>query len=198
MTTLSHLKKGFSLVELLLALGVIAVFLIASFVVYPRVKSQQQAQQESANIRAIQVNLRNLFYSLSGNYAKLGGEPSASNPSIANQARVFPSIMNGGDYSKSAPIRSIWGGEVYVWTRPALSTPKGDIAHNKSFGIAYKDVPKSVCVPLVSSNYESFHSVLVGEWTKQKEVILPENGLDIPTLTALCQDDNLTITFTSV
>lgn len=40
-------KKGFSLLELLLVLGIIAALVVAAFIVYPKVQASQRAQAES-------------------------------------------------------------------------------------------------------------------------------------------------------
>lgn len=190
-------NKGFSLIELLLVLGVLAVLLVAAFVVYPQVRDRNQANAEASNIRAIQGNVRNLFASRGGIYTGLGTGPGNNNDyGIGNQARIFPSTMNGGDYSAGAPITSTWGAPVFVWQRPAVSTPLGPIGMNRSFGIAYFNVPTGVCVPLVSAVYAGFESVAVGENGKQTEVVTA-SGLDIARLTTACASPDPLITFTS-
>lgn len=116
---------GFSLIELLLVLGVLAILLVAAFVVYPQVRDRSQAQTEAENIRAIQSSVRSLFAMKGGNYEGLGRGRSVNDRGIANQARIFPVRMNDGDYSQDAVIRSTWGGEVYVWRNPDVVTPRG-------------------------------------------------------------------------
>ncbi|EOZ4665291.1 prepilin-type N-terminal cleavage/methylation domain-containing protein, partial [Enterobacter asburiae] len=39
-------KKGFSLLELLLVLGIIAALVVAAFIVYPKVQASQRSQAE--------------------------------------------------------------------------------------------------------------------------------------------------------
>lgn len=51
-------KKGFSLLELLLVLGIIAALVVAAFIVYPKVQASQRAQAESNNIATIQAGVK--------------------------------------------------------------------------------------------------------------------------------------------
>ena len=43
-------SAGFSLIELLLVLGIIAILLVAAFVVYPQVRDRNQANVEVTNL----------------------------------------------------------------------------------------------------------------------------------------------------
>ena len=63
-------KKGFSLLELLLVLGIIAALVVAAFIVYPKVQASQRAQAESNNIATIQAGVKALYTSASS-YDKL-------------------------------------------------------------------------------------------------------------------------------
>jgi prepilin-type N-terminal cleavage/methylation domain-containing protein len=51
-------KKGFSLLELLLVLGIIAALVVAAFIVYPKVQASQRSQAESNNIATIQAGVK--------------------------------------------------------------------------------------------------------------------------------------------
>lgn len=55
------IKNGFSLIEMLLVLGVLAVLLIAAFVVYPKVRANVIAEKEVKNIAMIQAGISNLY-----------------------------------------------------------------------------------------------------------------------------------------
>ena len=79
----SRYRRGFSLIELLLVLGVLAFFLIAAFVIYPSVRDRNQANSEAQNLSAIKANVNTLYAGKGGNYRGL-------TPGVANQARVFP------------------------------------------------------------------------------------------------------------
>jgi hypothetical protein len=188
--------KGFSLIDLLLVLGVLAVLLVAAFVVYPQVRDRNQANNEASNVRTIQSNIRGLFWSR-GRYAGVGnGRGAAAGPDkgIANAARVFPATMNNGDYSRDADVTSSWGGLVWVWQRPAVTLPSGSYPAARTFGLLYEAVPSSVCVPFVSAVASGF----VGIAVNSQEVLTAE-GLDINRLTESCgADTTVTVMFTSL
>lgn len=173
---------GFSLIELLLVLGVLAILLVAAFVVYPQVRDRSQAQTEAENIRAIQSSVRSLFAMKGGNYEGLGRGRSVNDRGIANQARIFPVRMNDGDYSQDAVIRSTWGGEVYVWRNPDVVTPRGSFPWGYTFGILYQDVPPGVCIQLLPSLVGGFHSVKINSI----EVSTASGELDAEALGRAC------------
>lgn len=192
--TLTLSKKGFSLIEMLLVLGVLAVLLIAAFVIYPKVRDQSQARNEATNILAIQTNVRNLYANKGGNYTGLGDGLGASDNGISNQARVFPPTMNGGDYSKEAKITSSWGANVVVWKRPQVTTPLGTIPANRSFGILYANIPPGVCVNLLPALSGSFHSVTVGnleagQESTRIEMILPNGQINVNAIGDACKEN---------
>lgn len=186
--------SGFSLIELLLVLGVLAILLVAAFVVYPQVRDRNQANTEAANLRAIQANVRSLFYSKGGSFRGLGNGKNAGDRGVANQARVFPSTMNGGDYSADVQVKTTWGGDVWVWKRPAVTTPKGAILADRSFGILLEGVPRGVCVPLVAAVGNDFMSVTVAS-----QEVLSSDGLETARLVQACNSstNSVSLMFTS-
>lgn len=139
--------KGFTLIELLLVLGVLAILLVAAFVVYPQVRDRNQANAEVANLTALKANITNLYASKGGNYTGL-------TTGVANQARAFPSSMNGGVYTGSASITSSWGNAVAVGV--GSGTPP------RTFTVTYTTVPAGVCLGLVSGAASNFQDIQVG------------------------------------
>lgn len=166
-------KRGFSLIEILITIGIIAVLALAAFIAFPIVQGRLHAKQEASNIRSIQANVRATFLSQNGTYTGLGNGRSAGDRGTANLARIFPVSMNGGDFSQNVPIQAVWGGDVWVWQRPAVTTPMGAIAQHKSFGISYDSVPRNVCAPLVMALSDDFRSITINN-----NEVYTANGLD--------------------
>lgn len=186
--------KGFSLIELLLVLGVLAILLVAAFVVYPQVRDRNQANAEVSNLTAIKANITNLYASRGGNYGGL-------NTGVANQARAFPSSMNGGTYTAAAAINAAWGGAVLVGD---AATPSSAVAAGgRQFGISYDSVPDGVCLGLVSGAASNFQQIKIGGtgvFTKEStETPASEGGqFDPAAAAAACAAaNNPTITFIS-
>lgn len=55
--------KGFSLLELLLVLGVIAALIVGAFIVYPKVRNSQSIDAEAKNIATIRSGILALYAS---------------------------------------------------------------------------------------------------------------------------------------
>ncbi|WP_411909733.1 type 4 pilus major pilin [Pectobacterium versatile] len=76
--------KGFSLLELLLVLGVIAGLVVSMFIIYPKVQTSKRVEMESKNIAAIQAEVKAL-YSSAPNYSEL-------NNTVAINDNIFPDM----------------------------------------------------------------------------------------------------------
>ncbi|AET53319.1 type 4 pilus major pilin [Salmonella enterica subsp. enterica] len=94
-------KKGFSLLELLLVLGIIAALVVAAFIVYPKVQASQRAQAESNNIATIQAGVKALYTSASS-FTGLTN-------TVAVQAKIFPDNMLSGTGNAAKPINAFKG-----------------------------------------------------------------------------------------
>lgn len=148
-------KKGFSLIEMLLVLGVLAVLLVAAFVVYPRVRDASRANNEVTNLTAIKASINNLYATKGGNYAGL-------NTGVANQARAFPTSMNSGTFTGTA-VTSSWGAKVAVDVTTADLVVGGTtVPAGRAFTVSYDDVPDGVCLGLVSGAAGNFSQITVG------------------------------------
>lgn len=54
-------SRGFSLVEILLVLGIIAILAIAAFILYPQVSRSMRINQEIAFANAATAHVRSIF-----------------------------------------------------------------------------------------------------------------------------------------
>lgn len=147
---LSKKYSVFSLLKLLLVLGMLLIILIAFFVVYPGVRDRNEYHTEISNLSSIKSNIEKL-------YASQGGDYKGLNRATANQARIFPKTMNRGDFTATGDIRSSWGGAVNISS--SLRAP-GD-TRQPFYTIEYQDVPAGICLPLVSGAAFYFDQVII-------------------------------------
>lgn len=144
MTLLKKKSKGFTLVEILLVVGFIALAGIGIYTIYAKVQVSNQANQESRNLDTLRAGVKSLY---------------ASRPSflgvtntVANNARVTPDNMRTDD---AAAIINSFGGAVTV---EPVNLGGGT---NNGLRIIYTEVPSAVCSKLVTSAGVQFNSVHV-------------------------------------
>ena len=186
-----NIKNGFSLIEMLLVIGVLSVLLIAAFVIYPKVQESQQIQNESQNLITMQAGIINYFESQGNNYNSLGGYSSGQGVIFANRAGIIPTTLNNGNKSAST-VTHTWGGVVIIHT--TTGTYNGYTA-GRNFVVRYNGVPSSVCPQLVSNVFNSFGAVMIVTANSQT---FEENGMNISALTTACNvRDKIDIAFIS-
>jgi prepilin-type N-terminal cleavage/methylation domain-containing protein len=137
-------QAGFSLVEILLVLGIIALLAISAFVIYPQVRDASNANREAQNLTTIISGIRNLF----GNTSTYQGLTT----SLVNQAGIFPKTMNSGILTTTQPIEHTGRGlvEISSWD-----------ADMRRFSIMYRDVPSQLCVKLAQNYGKDVDEVIV-------------------------------------
>ncbi|EPY8425331.1 type 4 pilus major pilin [Citrobacter youngae] len=177
-------KKGFSLLELLLVLGIIAALVVAAFIVYPKVQASQRAQAESNNIATIQAGVKALYTSASS-FTGLTN-------TVAVQAKIFPDNMLSGSGSSATPINAFKGDVIVESANTGPSAAQGS-----SFTITYKNVPAAECTKIITAAAGNFYTAGVGTVGNVK----PAGGvLDVAGTATQCQNggnDN-TLIFTSI
>lgn len=141
--------KGFSLVELLLVLGVLAILLVAAFVVFPQVRDRNQANAEVTNLTTIKAGASNL-------YASRGGDYTGLTNTVAIDARLFPTSMPVTGTGASRAVTSSWGQPVTVAAADAAD------GGPRRFNITYNAVPPGVCLGMVAGAATNFEQVTVG------------------------------------
>ncbi|WP_224718157.1 type 4 pilus major pilin [Pectobacterium versatile] len=176
-------KKGFSLLELILVMGVIAALVVAVFIVYPKVQASQRAEAEVKNIALIQAGTKSLYSAVS----------SYSGLAITTlvKAKVLPESIQKTSGAASSMV-NVWKGNISVSS--ADTGPSGAIG--SSFIITYRSVPAVECAKLVSSLSASFYSIEIGA-----DTVKDSNGsLDIASVTSSCSrgGENNTVSFTSL
>lgn len=145
-------RKAFSLVELLLVLGVLAVLLIAAFVVYPKVKMAQQVNSEVRNLSAVQASLRTM-------YAPTGYNYKALTLDAAKNGNVFPKVMLQSD----GTVKNSWGGTIVLG--PSVN-PYSGLGANRTYVIRYRNVPAEACAAFVTQTAGYFVAIGIGTESK--------------------------------
>ena len=167
-------KTGFSLVELLLVLGVIAVLLVAAFVIYPRVKLANQVHQERSSLLVLQSGIRSSLASQGGNYKTLGTVSETKGNAFAYGAKAVPSAWNASATNPTDIVNG-WGGKVIIHS--TVGTFEGYSA-GKAFGIQYNDVPKEACVKFVTENLGNFVAAWVNGSTGVGTYLTPNSSVE--------------------
>lgn len=185
MKSIQRNQGGFSLVEILLVLGIIAILAIAAFIIFPQVQAANRANAEQANVTTITAGIKNLY----GATRDYGTATTA----IVNQARIFPASMNGGDFSAAAAINSSWDGAVTViGASDILGAAPSATAADRFFTITYAAMPSEVCSRLVPGLVQNFEAIYVG--TPAAATLASDPGLTA----ALCAaSDTVDVTFVS-
>ncbi|MGA3808945.1 type 4 pilus major pilin [Escherichia coli] len=181
-----HNKEGFSLLELLLVLGIIAALVVAAFIVYPKVQASQRAQAESNNIAAIQAGVKALYTSASS-FTGLTN-------SVAVQAKIFPDNMLSGSGSAAKPINAFKGN---VTLAADKTGPSG--ADGSAFIIIYSNVPAAECTKIITAVAGNFYEAGVRN-LGDGNVKTAGGVLDVAKTAMLCQNDgnSNTLVFSSI
>ncbi|MCO5781382.1 type 4 pilus major pilin [Citrobacter meridianamericanus] len=176
------IKKGFSLLELLLVLGIIAALVVAAFIVYPKVQASQRAQTESNNIATMQAGIKALYASASSF--------SGLTNSVAVQAKIFPDNMLNSSGSSATPIN------VFKGTVELASSDTGPSGlSGSSFTITYDSIPAAECTKIVSAVASNFYIASVNG----VEVKSAGGVLNVALTASSCSDaTSNSMTFTSL
>lgn len=142
-----RIKRGFTLTEVLLAIGISALIIITIFIAYPRAVASKNARAETSNISTIRAGISSMF----------AGVPIESQTTSSNMNTVFVKagivpddmIVN----SSSGSLENIWGGDVYLGTTA--------INGRKSFAIQYNFVPVEECVKMVTAAAPFFDQIII-------------------------------------
>lgn len=167
-------KKGFTLVEILLVVGFIALAGIGIYAVYNKVQMSNSALNESRNINLIKAGIKNLYGSSQG-YTGLTN-------SVLNDARATPDSMRAIPYvAADANINNSFGGAVTV-----LPVTLGGAGLNNGFQIAYPKVPGAVCSRLVTMMDKNIEQITVAGTVVKT---YGTGNLNVVTLASQCATD---------
>lgn len=166
-------KKGFTLVEILLVVGFIALAGIGIYTVYTKVQMSNAALSEGKNLDTIRAGVKNLFGGTQ-NYASVAN-------AVLNDARVTPDSMRAIPYVAGATaITNSFGGTVTV-----APVALGGGANN-GFRVTYPKVPGAVCAKLVTGAGTGWDQITVGTTIVKT---FGTGSLDIAQLATRCAGD---------
>lgn len=134
----SRHNHGFSLIELLLVLAIVAAVAVAAFIVYPKVQASNVAKEEAEVITSAVASIKEMFPN--GNYANLSNQ-------VAIAAKIFPDNM-----LLENTIQNRFGSTVFV------GPSKRSV---KVFKITYMRPPSHICTKLVPLLAQRFKGVNV-------------------------------------
>ncbi len=151
--------KAFTLVELLLVVGVISLGSVVAYITLPKVQATTRANREATNINTITAGVKNLYTGLNS-YSSLGANDNSGNQILIN-AKAVPDNMIEiyPDGAITGNLINGFGGQVKV-TADMIGTIS-------VFKLRYDGVPDAECNKLASGVGNNF--LLVG--------ITPEAGL---------------------
>lgn len=185
MKNLNKSKKGFTLVEILLVVGFIALAGIGIYTVYAKVQMGNAALQEGKNLDTIRAGVKNLYGS-STNYTGIAN-------TILNDARVTPDPMRAVPYvAADANITNSFGGAVTV------AVQNLGAGTNNGFRVTYPSVPGAVCAKLVTGAGSGWDQIRVDATTVKA---FGTGTLVVATLATACAADTgngVTLTFDSL
>lgn len=179
MKLLKRKNKGFTLVEILLVVGFIALAGIGIYTIYGKVQVSNQANTESRNLDTLRAGVKSMY----------GGNPNfvGLTNTVANQSRLTPDSMRTATITE---IINTFGGAV------AIAPVSLGAGANNGFRITYPSVPGAVCSKLVTSAGGQFNQVTVGATVvKTFGTSVP---IDVAAAAANCNVDTVTILFDSI
>lgn len=144
-------SQGYTLIELLIVLAVMAALIIGAFYLYPKVQASRTANAQSVILQSFQASMKSLF--INGDYQKVTNL-------VTTQAGMWTDQMEGA--TPSANITTEWGSLVTVAPATASGGVPAAGVPAQYFKVTYPGVPSDVCQKLVPSLTGSWEKVTVG------------------------------------
>ncbi len=172
-------KKGFTLIEILLVVGFIALAGSGIYIVYSKVTLSNQANTEGRNLDTLRAGIKSL-------YASQSSTTGLTN-TVVNQAQITPASMTDGT---AGGILNSFGGTATI-------VPQNLGGTNNGFRITYTIVPSAVCTKLATGTGGQFDQLTVAGTVVK--ALGTTTAVDIATATAQCGGaDNVTMIFDSL
>lgn len=170
------IKKGFTMVETLLVMGLAAIIIIAIFMIYPKVQSYIKVNQETRNIHILASGIRTLYASKTS-YSGVANQ-SITDAGIVPDSMLLPANSGMG----KGYIYNSWKGQVILST----SNKKNATSVGTLYHIAYYNVPDADCVKLITSVSRGFYWIISNGTT----IVGPDNEFNPSSLGSACSANN--------
>lgn len=192
-------SAGFSLVELLLALGILSVLALAAFVLYPKVMTRVHADADKRAMSAGYLNFSHVMRA--GGTGQFNRDPNSSDGPLSDNPEALAALLKPMDCSGEwgyLDCRFSSASSGYV---DFMSVATCQDSGCSSVGPPYKvfsmrvslyDVPTDACVALVSgmgiqqTDTGASAIYIIGSDWSYKPIFL--NTATVPAIVSACQD----------
>lgn len=140
------MKKGFSLLDLVLVLGITAMMISGAFMIYPKVSSNAKVNKEIKNITFLVNGLTNLY--------KGQSDLSGISTIVAVNAKLVPNDMLIP--GNTTTLRNGWGGIVTIGASGTGATGFATLWH--SLTLTENAIPSDECVKFSKQIYDQFYN----------------------------------------
>ena len=138
-------QKGATLLELTMAIGIIAVIAIAAISFFNNASDSQKSLEATRNVAALTAGIRNQFQS-QGDYLNIDN-------ATVKLGNAFPRSMDGG------PADEI----KHPWSAAGITVASNTIVFAEdSFTITMDEVPQGACVDIGSKLLSDYEEVDIG------------------------------------
>jgi len=179
-------SKGFTLIEILLVVGFIALAGIGVYIVYDKVTTSQAVNTENRNVDTIRAGAKNI-------YAGAKDYTGISQAVLANAKVVPDSMLTTSGTPPSTTINSSFGGTI------AVAPVAFNGGTNNAFTLTFSAVPADVCSRFVTTAAASFNKVVAGAQTVKDTSSTTGNAIDVSKAATGCAAAaNTVVVLTSV
>ena len=178
-TTLIRNKKhkGFSLLELLLVLGIIAALIVSAFIIYPKVMSHVRINNELKNISTVLHGVKTLYQGKS--------DFSGLTSNVIIDAKIAPDNMLQKNYTT---LKNAWGGNFAIGV-------SGSTVYN-GVVITTSGIPPEDCLRLTNELYRYYKDNLVK--FSVNYINFNSSNVDSINIPEICRKNKTTIIVLSV
>lgn len=138
-------KKGFSLLELLLVMGIVAAMIVAAFIIYPKVMTQVRVNNEIKNISTIITGIKALYQGQSD----LAG---FSTPVLIKSKIAPDNMVQAGN---NVMLRNSWEGYFSMGLAGVGVAGGGTVWNAVTINTA--GIPSADCLRLVNELYRQYN-----------------------------------------